>query len=547
LPAEVSFVNGKASFSVTFATPGAQSLTLTDDADKTITATAPTTVMTAPSPTPIPTPVAATQLALMLPSTVPSGVPVLVEAMAQDASGNLVPSYDGTPTLSIANGSATLIANAALGGSTTSSGTLPASITFNNGRAVFALVFTESGTPTLTLTDSTNNISGTAQVTVAAPSPIPVPTPIPTPIPTPTPAAPVQLALFLPSTTVPEGVSVMVQAMAEDAYGNPVPSYTGTASLTSTDSAATSGGVALPVNVTFTNGQASIPVTFATTGSQTLTLTDKADSLAGSLTVTVAAVTVPTPGPIPLPPPTPILPPITQEQFAIMLPPMAPSGVQITVHAVAVGPTSAVSAVGYSGTAILSSTDGKATSGGQNLPVSVTFTNGQASFPVTFGTGGTQWLTLTSSDKSITGTASTMVVTPIPTPPPVTAPAQFQLQLPPTMGPQNGVAENTLVIIKATAEDANGNPVAFNGTATLSISGGTAIFGYPQMPGPVFLLPVDVTFVNGQAQLPLTFTSVGTDVLTLTDDLNQQVTGSLTVTVLGPPPSTGPGSTNSAG
>ncbi len=68
---EVSFTNGKASFSVTFATAGSQSLTLTDDADNTITATASTTVMTAPSPTPIPTPVAATQLAILLPPRCP--------------------------------------------------------------------------------------------------------------------------------------------------------------------------------------------------------------------------------------------------------------------------------------------------------------------------------------------------------------------------------------------------------------------------------------------------------------------------------------------
>ncbi len=107
LPVDVTFVNGQATFSVTFSTAGAQSLTLTDITDS-ISGTASTTVMTAPSPTPAPTPAAATQLALMLPSTVPSGVPVLVQAVAEDASGNPVPSYDGTAVLSIANGSANL-------------------------------------------------------------------------------------------------------------------------------------------------------------------------------------------------------------------------------------------------------------------------------------------------------------------------------------------------------------------------------------------------------------------------------------------------------
>jgi hypothetical protein len=245
LPVNITFVNGQATFPVTFATAGAQSLTLTDSAGS-ISGTASTSVMTAPSPTPIPnpnpTPVAAAQLAIMLPSTVPSGVPIMVQAVAQDASGNPAPSYAGTAVLSSTDSAAT-----------SGTATLPLNVTFVNGRASFPVTFATSGSQSLTLTDSTtyaSTITGSAAVTVVTVTPPPAPTPIPTPV------APAQIVLFLPSTTVPSGVPLMVQAMAVDAAGNPVPGFSGTASLTSTDSAATSGGAALPVNVTFTNGHA---------------------------------------------------------------------------------------------------------------------------------------------------------------------------------------------------------------------------------------------------------------------------------------------------
>ncbi len=52
------------------------------------------------------------------------------------------------------------------------------------------------------------------------------------------------------------------------------------------------------------------------------------------------------------------------------------------------------------------------------MPVNVTFTNGQATFQVTFATNGLQSLTLTDSADSMTGTVSTMVVLPNPAPPP---------------------------------------------------------------------------------------------------------------------------------
>ena len=154
LPADVTITNGKAQFLLVFTTTGTPTLTLTDDATSGgLTAgTATVTVVAAPTqptpplpPTPPappvppapPTPVAASQLALLLPPKVPSGVPVPVMAVAEDASNHPVPGYNGTATLSIANGSATLISVISVAnGSATSSGTaLPATVTIVNGQA----------------------------------------------------------------------------------------------------------------------------------------------------------------------------------------------------------------------------------------------------------------------------------------------------------------------------------------------------------------------------------------------------------------------------
>ena len=88
-----------------------------------------------------------------------------------------------------------------------------------------------------------------------------------------------QLVLRLPPT-VPAGVPVQVTAFATDAQFVRSPAYTGTAQLTSTDSGGTSGSTALPVDVTFVNGQATFSVTFSTAGAQSLTLTDITDSIA---------------------------------------------------------------------------------------------------------------------------------------------------------------------------------------------------------------------------------------------------------------------------
>ena len=79
---------------------------------------------------------------------------------------------------------------------------------------------------------------------------------------------------------------------AEDSNNNPVPGYTGTVKLTSTDTNASYNGVSLPANYTFVAGDNSshtFTVTLQTGGSKTITITDQANS---SLTATTSQIAV---------------------------------------------------------------------------------------------------------------------------------------------------------------------------------------------------------------------------------------------------------------
>ncbi|MCY2987767.1 MAG: dockerin type I domain-containing protein, partial [Planctomycetota bacterium] len=178
-----------------------------------------------------------------------------------------------------------------------------------------------------------------------------------------TPIAPAQLKVSLP-TTVQSGQPVMVQLVALNAENHLVDSYSGTANLTSSDATAT-----LPASVTFEHGRASIQVTFATEGSQTLTVTDANDAtLTGQATTNVLAPAVAT-------------------QLAVLLPENVPSGVAVTVQLVALDAQRHLVS-NYSGAVSVASSDATVT-----LPASVTFEQGRASFVVTFATAGSQTLT----------------------------------------------------------------------------------------------------------------------------------------------------------
>jgi hypothetical protein len=242
LPSTVTFTKGHASFQVTFATSGPQSVTATDASDASITGLATTSV-------------AIPHYVLVLPSGVTAGTAVTVTMLAQDAENHLLSTYAGTANLTTSDAAATI----------------PASVTFSGGKATFQVTFATTGQQTITATDSASGSPvGTATTNVAA-------------------ADTVTHFVVSLSPGATEGTPVTVRVVAEDAQNHIVSNFTGTVDISSSDAGAT-----LPASVTFTNGKAAFfQATFATPGLQTITVTDSSDSSitgVGSTNVATPAV-----------------------------------------------------------------------------------------------------------------------------------------------------------------------------------------------------------------------------------------------------------------
>lgn len=196
------------------------------------------------------TPVAATRLRLTIPPQVRAGTPTLMTAVALDAAGRPVPTFTGSATVSSSDGAASLPL---------------IEVIFRNGRASFAVTFATAGRQTVSLRmlsgDPSARMSARASTLVTA---------------SPT------LAAFLVAMPrrVDAGKPVSVSIVAVNAQGRPVPTFSGTATLSSSDSAAT-----LPSSVRFLGGRATVRVTFGTLGEQTLTVTS-GPSVGGSISGT---------------------------------------------------------------------------------------------------------------------------------------------------------------------------------------------------------------------------------------------------------------------
>jgi hypothetical protein len=352
VPAAYTFTSADHGIHVFTETPtavGTDTVTATDSSTSSITGSATLTVDAAP--------VATHFAVLAMPSTY-AGTSAEVVVVALDASNHVVPNYTGTVQLT----------------SSDTGATLPASYTFtsaDHGVHAFNVTFATTGNQTVTATDtSTSSITGSASVTVDA-----------------APVATHFAVIAMPSAYA--GTSTQLLVVALDASNHVVPDYTGTVQLTSSDSAAT-----LPASYTFTaadHGVHAFAVTFATTGSQTVTATGTSSagaSVSGSATLTVDAAQVAT-------------------HFAILTQPYESAGSQTEVVVVALDASNHVVS-GYTGTVQLTSSDTAAT-----LPASYTFTaadNGIHEFNVTLATTGTQTITATdTSNSALSATASVTV------------------------------------------------------------------------------------------------------------------------------------------
>lgn len=537
LPTSVAFKHGYATFQVTFATTGSQTLTVTDSSNTSLTETATTTVAD---------PVVATQLTLRVPKNVPNGVPVTARLAALDAQNHPVLNYSGSITLESSDPGAAL----------------PDSITFNRGLAVFQVTFTTAGQQTLTAADDADpTLTATATTTVADP------------------IVATQFTLRVPKN-VRNGVPVTVRLAALDAQNHVVQSYTGPVTLDSSDTGAT-----LPDSITFNRGVATFQVTFTTAGQQTLTATDDADStLTATATTTVADPIVATQFAVGLPKnvitgqpvtvrvaaldaqnrpvqsyagpvtlsssdtgatlptsvtfdhgfatfqvtfssagqqtltvtdgtnslltttaTTNVAAPAVATQFKLGLPKNVTSGVPVMVRVAALDAQNHP-VQDYSGPVTLTSSDSGAT-----LPTTLTFEHGYAMFQVTFATAGEQTLTVTDNgNATLTATAPTNVAAPA-------VATQFALGLP------RNVTSGATVTVRLVALDAQNHPVQnYSGPVTLSSSDAGAT------------LPTSVTFDHGFAAFQVTFATAGPQTLTATDTGNSALTTTVTTNVAAP-------------
>ena len=199
-------------------------------------------------------------IAVSAPSTTTAGTSISYTVTADGATGSVDTGFTGTISLSSSDGQ--------IQG-------LPSSYTFTStdqGTHTFTVTLETAGSQTITETSASGSVVSTIQVSPAAAS---------------------KLVISGLSTAV-VGTPQSFTVTAEDSYGNVATSYTGTVSFASTDTKAT-----LPGNYTFTStnaGQKAFSVTFGSTGTQNLTVTDTTNS---SLTTTqsVNVSSPPPPGP----------------------------------------------------------------------------------------------------------------------------------------------------------------------------------------------------------------------------------------------------------
>ena len=282
------------------------------------------------------------------------------------------------------------------------------------------------------------------------------------------------------------GQPVTIKVTALDSTNATATGYTGSIRFSTSDLTAQ-----IPPDYQFTgaeNGVQQFTVTFNTTGTKTITATDKTTStIKGTETFTVSA---PPPGPA-------VVLSLDSEAFAIQ-------GVATPVTVTALD-ENFQKATSYTGTIHFTApTDGKAI-----LPADYTFTGADAGehvFSVTWGTPGDQSATATdTSTASITGDSPTTDVSD------ASVAASFDVD-----GPAEAVL-GTPVHIDVTARDGTGGLASgYEGTVHLTSSDGAAT------------LPGDYTFTiadGGHKQFTVTFATLGDQTITATDTGDDTIDG----------------------
>jgi FKBP-type peptidyl-prolyl cis-trans isomerase 2 len=445
LPGNYTFTSGDLgvhTFSATLKTAGSWSVTATDTATSSITGTQSGITVS---------PAAATHLSLSAPASSTAGSAFTVTVTAQDAFGNTASGYTGTLHFTSSDGQAVLPANYAFTAA-------------DKGVHTFSATLKTAGSQSVTATDTaTSSITGAQSgITVS-------------------PAVATHLSLSAPASST-AGTAFTLTVAAQDAYGNTASGYTGTVHFTSSD-----GKAVLPADYTFTaadKGVHAFTATLETSGSQSLTATDKATaSITGSqsgITVNPAAA--------------------SSLQIAAPDPVTAGSAFNFTVTSRdAFGNT----ATGYTGTVHFTSSDGQAV-----LPANYTFSStdqGVHAFSATLKTSGSQSLTATDTViASITGTQIDPTVFPA-------AAGSLQVAAP------AAATAGSAFTFTVTAHDAFGNKATgYTGTLHFTSSDGQAV------------LPANYTFSStdqGVHTFSATLKTAGSRSVTATDTATSSITG----------------------
>jgi hypothetical protein len=348
LPGNATIHGGTGTFSATLKTAGLQSLTATDTTTTGITGTEAGIRIT---------PATAVHLRLSSATTATAGTGFPVTVTALDSFNNTAPGYRGTIHFTSSDASAALPPD--YGFTSTDAGVYS-----------FKATLRTVGTQSLTATDSSNGLGATPiDIVVSG-------------------AAVSRLAVAGYPSSGTAGIAGSFTVTAEDAYGNPVPSYAGTIFFSSSDAQAI-----LPAAYTFStadNGSHSFTATLKTAGTQSLTAMDSANKLTGTegaISVNSAAV----------------------RQLATAFPGSTTAGVA-TSFTVTAEDAYGNPVTDFTSTVFFNSSDSQAV-----LPPAYTFStadNGTHSFTATLKTPGTQDLAVIASDNSFSAMQSGITVTP---------------------------------------------------------------------------------------------------------------------------------------
>jgi len=267
---------------------------------------------------------------------------------ALDASNNVASKYPGTVQVTSSDIQAVLS---------------PPNSTLVNGSSIFSATMKTAGSQTITATDTVAaSITGTsASIDVSA-------------------SLGPHFSVTAPANDT-AGTSFNFTVNALDGANNPLPSYSGTVSFTSSDNQAS-----LPANSTLTNGTRSFSATMKTAGSQVVIA---ADTVTASMTGTSSAINVSSAG---------------TTHFSVVAPAYVNSGTAFRLDVTALDAWNNVASA-YSGMAHFSSSDGAAV-----LPADSGFAAGTGMFSATLNTLGVQTVTATDTVSSITGTLSLTVI-----------------------------------------------------------------------------------------------------------------------------------------